>query len=75
MKYKKQNITVIFHSHKLVAIQQEHQNWIAGGTDINLHVKVYSHEDIFFCGEGPRSRCYERTGALRRIVQSCDEDD
>jgi hypothetical protein len=26
-----------------------------------------------FCGEGPRSRCYGRTAALRLIVQSCDE--
>jgi hypothetical protein len=26
-------------------------------------------------GEGPRSRCYGRTAALRLIVQSCDEDD
>jgi hypothetical protein len=25
--------------------------------------------------EGPRSRCYGRTAALRRIVQHCDEDD
>jgi hypothetical protein len=29
----------------------------------------------FFCGEGPRSRCYGRTSALRLIVQPCDEDD
>jgi hypothetical protein len=29
----------------------------------------------FFCGEGPRSRCYKRTVALRLIVQPCDEDD
>jgi hypothetical protein len=29
----------------------------------------------FFCGEGPRSRCYGRTAALRLIVQPCDEDD
>jgi hypothetical protein len=26
-------------------------------------------------GEGPRSRWYGRTAALRLIVQSCDEDD
>jgi hypothetical protein len=25
--------------------------------------------------EGPRSRCYGRTAALRLIVQPCDEDD
>jgi hypothetical protein len=26
-------------------------------------------------GEGPRSRCYGRTAAIRLIVQPCDEDD
>jgi hypothetical protein len=29
----------------------------------------------FFCGEGPRSRCYGRTAALRLIVQPCAEDE
>jgi hypothetical protein len=29
----------------------------------------------FLSGEGPRSRCYGRTAALRLIVQPCDEDD
>jgi hypothetical protein len=28
-----------------------------------------------FYGEGPRSRCYGHTAALRFIVQPCDEDD
>jgi hypothetical protein len=28
-----------------------------------------------FCDEGPRSRSYGRTAALRLIVQHCDEDD
>ena len=28
----------------------------------------------FLCGEGPRSRCYSRTAALRLLVQLCDED-
>jgi hypothetical protein len=28
-----------------------------------------------FCGEGPRSRSYGRTAALRLIVQPCDEDE
>jgi hypothetical protein len=28
----------------------------------------------FFC-EGPRTRCYRRTAALRLIVQPCDEDE
>jgi hypothetical protein len=30
---------------------------------------------LSFFGEGPRSRCYGLTAALRLIVQSCDEDD
>jgi hypothetical protein len=30
---------------------------------------------VLFMGEGPRSRCYGRTAALRRIVQPCDEDE
>ena len=29
----------------------------------------------FFFGEGPRSRSYGRTAALRLIVQPCDEDE
>jgi hypothetical protein len=29
----------------------------------------------FFSGERPRSRRYERTAALRLLVQPCDEDD
>jgi hypothetical protein len=31
-------------------------------------------EYFFFCDEGPRSRSYGRTAALRLIVQPCDED-
>jgi hypothetical protein len=30
---------------------------------------------IFFSGEGPRSRRYGRTAALRFIVQAYDEDE
>jgi hypothetical protein len=30
---------------------------------------------FFLFIEGPRSRCYGRTTALRLIVQPCDEDD
>jgi hypothetical protein len=32
-------------------------------------------EECFFSGEGPRSRRYGRTAALRLIVQPRDEDD
>jgi hypothetical protein len=30
---------------------------------------------FYFSGEGPRSRYYARTAALRLIVQPCDEDE
>jgi hypothetical protein len=30
---------------------------------------------FFFCGEGPRSRSYGRTAALRLIMQLYDEDE
>jgi hypothetical protein len=30
---------------------------------------------FFLCGEGPRSRCYGRTAALRLLMQPCDEDE
>jgi hypothetical protein len=40
-------------------------------------VTSQNSEDLFlyfFSGEGPRSRRYGRTAALRLIVQPCDED-
>jgi hypothetical protein len=39
-------------------------------TDVHYQTRII----IFFCGEGPRSKSYGRTAALRRIVQPCDED-
>ena len=30
---------------------------------------------VLFCGEGPHSRCYGRTAAMKLILQPCDEDD
>jgi hypothetical protein len=33
------------------------------------------HFGALFYGEGPRSRCYGRTAALRLILQHCDEDE
>jgi hypothetical protein len=30
---------------------------------------------FFFCGEGPRSRSYGHTAALKLIVQPCDADE
>jgi hypothetical protein len=32
-------------------------------------------QGVFLLGEGPLSRCYGRTAALRLIVQHSDEDD
>jgi hypothetical protein len=34
----------------------------------------YTCSYIFVCGEGPRSRCYVRTAALRLIVQPCNKN-
>jgi hypothetical protein len=33
------------------------------------------YQGVLFYGEGPRSRSYRRTAALRLIVQSCDKDE
>jgi hypothetical protein len=41
-------------------------------TCIDTAATLYNN---FFCGEGPRSRCYGHTAALRLIVQPCHEDD
>jgi ephrin-B len=37
--------------------------------------KLIGKNTFFFGGEGPHSRRYGRTAALRLIVQPCDEDD
>jgi hypothetical protein len=34
-----------------------------------------AEDSIFLQGEGPRSRCYGRTAALRLFVQPYDEDE
>jgi hypothetical protein len=51
-------------------------------SDIHLRLHICFHlcsilheENFFFSGEGPRSRRYGRTAALRLIVQPYDEDD
>jgi hypothetical protein len=31
--------------------------------------------NYYYCGGGPRSKCYGRTAALRLIVHPCDEDE
>jgi hypothetical protein len=41
-----------------------------------VHLLQYNMSmDSSFFIEGPRSRCYRRTAALRLIVQPCDEVD
>jgi hypothetical protein len=40
-----------------------------------LFNQEYSDDDFFLHGEGPRSRCYGRTTALRLFVQPYDEDE
>jgi hypothetical protein len=44
-------------------------------TNAQITKKVQSALYFFLVGEGPRSRCYGRTAALRLIVQPCDEDE
>jgi hypothetical protein len=39
------------------------------------HSAIQKMNIIFLRGEGPRSRCYGRTTALRLFVQPCDEDE
>jgi hypothetical protein len=39
------------------------------------HTSSSTSHQFLFCGEGPRSRSYGRTAALRLIVQPCDEDE
>jgi hypothetical protein len=41
------------------------------GEPIILQIKAR----VLFCGEGPHSRCYGRTVAMKLILQPCDEDD
>jgi hypothetical protein len=36
---------------------------------------ILEDANIFFCGEGPRSRCYGRTPPLGLLLQPCDEDE
>jgi hypothetical protein len=40
-----------------------------------IHISLLFFLIFFFCGEGPRSRSYGRTAALRLIVQPYDEDE
>jgi hypothetical protein len=41
---------------------------------LDMFAKFVTIRRIFF-SEGPRSRCYGSTAALRLIVQPCDEDE
>ena len=42
---------------------------------MNICKRLTRMQGTFLFIEGPRSRCYRRTAALRLIVQPCDEDD
>jgi hypothetical protein len=42
---------------------------------ISLSRMTIIHDFFFVLGEGPRGRSYERTTALRLVVQPCDEDE
>jgi hypothetical protein len=51
-------------------------SWRGQGQLYFIQVSLNPLGDIlFFSGEGPRSRRYGRTAALRLIVQPCDEDE
>jgi hypothetical protein len=43
--------------------------------DKNIIYETMSRHSLCFFCEGPRSRCYGRTAALKLIVQSYEEDD
>jgi hypothetical protein len=52
-----------------------HEYWIGKDVEGRGHF-VCARARVCVCVcEGPRSRCYRRTAALRLIVQSRDEDD
>jgi hypothetical protein len=44
-------------------------------SDYHYFTPLRSFFLFFFCGEGPRSRSYGRTAALRLIVKPGNEDD
>jgi hypothetical protein len=41
----------------------------------SIKAYIYIYSIVFFFCEGPRSRRYGRTAAMRLLVQPCDEDD
>jgi hypothetical protein len=50
-----------------------HENWKPYSEQLPIRWDI-KRLQFFFIGEGPRSRCYRRTAALRLIVQTYDED-
>jgi hypothetical protein len=50
---------------------QNISNW----KDIAFNIILQSKPYFFFSGEGPRSRLYGRTAAMRLVVQPYDEDE
>jgi hypothetical protein len=51
--------------------------WYEGISEDNNKVLMQHsmNSNSFFCGEGPRSRSYRCTAALRLLVQPCNEDE
>jgi hypothetical protein len=54
---------------------QDHSSVLRDVNDNKSFIASLWAIHFFLCGEGPRSRYYGRTAALRLIVQPCDEDD
>jgi hypothetical protein len=62
--------------HGVTARRKEYEYTDLFGVFCGISV-LYGKEQSFFLGgggEGPRSKCYGRTAALRLIMQPCDED-
>jgi hypothetical protein len=60
-------IRLIFHTEKLHAMPLSNLSFIKFSAVNSMR--------FLSCEEGPRSRCYGRSAALRLLVQPCDEDE
>jgi hypothetical protein len=65
--------SMAFSLNALGKPRKPHDIWCLGRNS-NQAISRAQHY-VFFSGEGPRSRRYGRTAALRFLVQPCDEDD
>jgi hypothetical protein len=80
------HVRALYYTKK-TNLQQVHKESFIINRNTLLHVSTllgHLQEELsvtvplglqFFSGEGPRSRRYGRTAALRLIVQPCDEHD